>query len=141
MVVVVVIVSRGRDVNKSVIVTAVIVTEATGTVIRTCTDIDHVDTDLGLHRRIIAVRIGVGEMTGTIVMIVIGGTEIAGTVIDAKTVDVNDPKTNGTAETAIVVLRANTVIMMTDTTTILVTTRIVDVHPLLVGTVVLLLTD
>lgn len=136
-----VIVSRRRDMNGSVIVIAVIVTEVVGTVMRTRTDIGHVDTGLGLHRRIIVVRIGVGGMIGTIVMIVTGGTEIAGTVTDAKTVDVKDLETNGTAETAIVMLRADTGIVMTDTTTALVATRIVDVHPLLVETAVRLPID
>lgn len=136
----VVIVSRRRSARGSGIVIAVIATGVVDTVMKTRTDTVHVDTGLGLHRRTIVVHIGVGGMIGTIVMIVTGGAETAETVTGAKTVDVADLETDMTAKIMTAVLRADTGTVMIDTTTALVATRIVDVHPLLVGTVVHLLT-
>lgn len=138
---VVVAVSRRGSGRGSGIVIAVIVTEVVGTVMRTCTDTVHVATGLDLRRRTIVAHIEVGEMIGTIVMIVTRGTKTAETVTGAKTVDVTDLETNVIAKIATAVLQADTEIVMIDTTTALVAIRIVDVHPLLVGTVVHLLID
>lgn len=141
MLLAVAVVVNGSESGNASVIAAIAIIEADGIAMKSPIE-SVVGTGPGLRRRITAVRIGVEETIGIIVMIVTGETEIAEIGTDVKTV-VNALETVGTAEIAMteITVRADTGTVMTDTTTALDGIHTHGARPLLVVIAVPLLTE